>query len=72
MTNLYNSAFDVGAIIHINQQSPSHHKDFWSIIMNTGAALSVCPITFCEHIPTTAMAEETRKQFVTVTGDGHK
>eukprot|EP00971_Amphidinium_carterae_P169736 3363104-Amphidinium_carterae.1 len=70
MRSLYNNNFDVGAIIHISQQSPSHYKEFWSIVIDTGAAVSVCPTTFCEHIPTKPMAEETRKQFVTVTSEG--
>eukprot|EP00971_Amphidinium_carterae_P111629 2210696-Amphidinium_carterae.1 len=70
MSSLYNSAFDFGAIIHINQQSPSHYKDFWSSIIDTGAAVSACPMTFCEHMPSKPMAEETKKQFAMVTGEG--
>eukprot|EP00971_Amphidinium_carterae_P089886 1779508-Amphidinium_carterae.5 len=38
--------------------------------MDTGAAASVCPITFCEQVPITPVADETRKQYVSVTGEG--
>eukprot|EP00971_Amphidinium_carterae_P058803 1162668-Amphidinium_carterae.1 len=47
-----------------------HLKDLWSIIIDTGAAVSVCPRTFCEHIEVTTIPESARRQFVTVTGKG--
>eukprot|EP00971_Amphidinium_carterae_P350278 6491466-Amphidinium_carterae.5 len=64
--------YEVGTVydININRQSPRQFKDFWGIIFDTGAAVSVCPMTFAEHIPIIPMAEESRKQYVTVTGEG--
>eukprot|EP00971_Amphidinium_carterae_P167275 3314644-Amphidinium_carterae.3 len=41
--------------ININQQPPRQLKDFWAVIIDTGAAVSVCPTTFVEHIPIKAM-----------------
>eukprot|EP00971_Amphidinium_carterae_P237427 4713208-Amphidinium_carterae.3 len=39
--NGYNGSND----IHLDRQSPRHLNDFWSIIIDTGAAVSVCPMT---------------------------
>eukprot|EP00971_Amphidinium_carterae_P348262 6490407-Amphidinium_carterae.3 len=50
------SLYEIDAIIHIGRQSPRHLKDFWSIIIDTGAAISVCPMTFCEHIAVKSQA----------------
>eukprot|EP00971_Amphidinium_carterae_P288852 5735462-Amphidinium_carterae.1 len=38
------SLYEIVAIIHIGRQPPRHLKDFWSIIIDTGAAVSVCPM----------------------------
>eukprot|EP00971_Amphidinium_carterae_P014035 276560-Amphidinium_carterae.1 len=51
--NGYNGSND----IHLDRQSPRHLKDFWSIIIDTGVAVSVCPMTFCEHIEIKTMPE---------------
>eukprot|EP00971_Amphidinium_carterae_P187052 3712866-Amphidinium_carterae.1 len=64
------SLYEIDAIIHIGRQSPRHLKDFWSVIIDTGAAVSVCPMTFCEHIAVKTMSEAARRQYVTVTGEG--
>eukprot|EP00971_Amphidinium_carterae_P191982 3809181-Amphidinium_carterae.1 len=68
------SLYEIGSLttvfIHIDRQSPRHLKDFWSLIIDTGAAVSVCPMTFCEHIAVKTMPESTRRQYVTVTGEG--
>eukprot|EP00971_Amphidinium_carterae_P143211 2837326-Amphidinium_carterae.2 len=55
----------------MDRHSPRHLKDFWSIIIDTGAAVSVCPMTFCEHIAVKTMPEFARRQFVTVTDPLH-
>eukprot|EP00971_Amphidinium_carterae_P165784 3286056-Amphidinium_carterae.1 len=39
--NVYSGSND----IHLDRQSPRRLKDFWSIIIDTGAAVSVCPMT---------------------------
>eukprot|EP00971_Amphidinium_carterae_P007720 152948-Amphidinium_carterae.1 len=44
--------------------------DFWAIIFDSGAAVSVCPQFFCPHVPMTAMTEEASRQYVTMTGEG--
>eukprot|EP00971_Amphidinium_carterae_P244546 4855670-Amphidinium_carterae.3 len=54
--------------INLGHQTPIHLRDFWAIIIATGAAISVCPI--CEHIEVGPMGDETKKQYVTVTGEG--
>eukprot|EP00971_Amphidinium_carterae_P289119 5740601-Amphidinium_carterae.2 len=46
-----------------------HYKEFWAIVLDWGA-VSVCPQSFCPHLPMTAMTEEARRQYVTVTGEG--
>eukprot|EP00971_Amphidinium_carterae_P039982 784925-Amphidinium_carterae.1 len=53
--------------IQLNAQSPRHLRDFWAVIIDTGAAISVCPMTFCEHIAVIPMGEDAKKQYVTVT-----
>eukprot|EP00971_Amphidinium_carterae_P004897 98003-Amphidinium_carterae.2 len=63
--NDYNGSTD----IHLGRESPRHLKDLWSIIIDTGVAVSVCAMTFCEHIAVTTMPESARRQFVTVTGE---
>eukprot|EP00971_Amphidinium_carterae_P109262 2163655-Amphidinium_carterae.1 len=65
MGTLYN----VGAVININEQAPSY-KELWAIVLDSGAAVLVCPQSFCPHVPITTMTEEARKQYVTVTGEG--
>eukprot|EP00971_Amphidinium_carterae_P165429 3279345-Amphidinium_carterae.1 len=50
----------------LDRFSPRHLKDFWSIIIDTGAAVSVCPMTFCEHMEVTTMPESARRQLVTI------
>eukprot|EP00971_Amphidinium_carterae_P257050 5103131-Amphidinium_carterae.1 len=40
------------------------------IVIDTGAAVHVCPTTFCEHIEIKTMPESARRQFMTVTGEG--
>eukprot|EP00971_Amphidinium_carterae_P292775 5812538-Amphidinium_carterae.1 len=64
------SLYEIDAIIHIGRQPPRHLKDFWSIIIDTGAAVSVCPMTFCEHLALAVktMPESARRQYVT--GEG--
>eukprot|EP00971_Amphidinium_carterae_P288601 5730621-Amphidinium_carterae.1 len=52
-----------GNDIHLDSQSPRHLKDSWSIIIDTGAAVSVCPMTFCEHIEVKTMPESARRLF---------
>eukprot|EP00971_Amphidinium_carterae_P302006 5999984-Amphidinium_carterae.1 len=47
--NGYNN-YSGGNDIYLDRQSPRHLKDFWSKIIDTGTAVSVCPMTFCEHI----------------------
>eukprot|EP00971_Amphidinium_carterae_P313163 6223849-Amphidinium_carterae.1 len=64
------SLYEIDAIIHISRQSPRHLKDFWSVIIDIGAAVGGCPMTFCEHIAVKTMPESARKQYVTVTGEG--
>eukprot|EP00971_Amphidinium_carterae_P146812 2909487-Amphidinium_carterae.1 len=64
------SLHEIDAIIHIGRQAPRRLKDFWSIIIDTGAAVSVGPMTFCEHIAVETMPESARRQYVTVTGGG--
>eukprot|EP00971_Amphidinium_carterae_P162077 3212954-Amphidinium_carterae.3 len=64
--NGYNGSND----IHLDRQSSRHLKDFWSIIIDTGDAVSVCPMTFCEHIEVKIIPESARRQFLTVTGEG--
>eukprot|EP00971_Amphidinium_carterae_P346050 6487301-Amphidinium_carterae.4 len=54
----------------LRRQSPKQLRDVWAIITDTRGAVNVCPATFCEHIPIKPMAEETRKHYVTVTGEG--
>eukprot|EP00971_Amphidinium_carterae_P197239 3914922-Amphidinium_carterae.1 len=44
-------------------QSPRHLRDFWAVIIDTGAAFSVCPMTFCEHIEVIPMGEDAKKQY---------
>eukprot|EP00971_Amphidinium_carterae_P166564 3300996-Amphidinium_carterae.1 len=56
--------------IQLNAQSPRHLRDFWAVIMDTGAAISVCRMTFCEHIAVIPMGEDAKKQYVTITGEG--
>eukprot|EP00971_Amphidinium_carterae_P124433 2465061-Amphidinium_carterae.3 len=51
------SLYEVGDVINIGRKSPRHLKDFWAVIIDTGAAVNVCPITYCEHILITLMAE---------------
>eukprot|EP00971_Amphidinium_carterae_P298683 5934034-Amphidinium_carterae.2 len=63
------SLHGIDATTHTSQQPPRHLKDFWSIIIDTGAAVSVCPMTFCEHIAVKTMPESARRQYVTVTGE---
>eukprot|EP00971_Amphidinium_carterae_P348635 6490601-Amphidinium_carterae.3 len=53
--------------IRLDRQSPRHLKDVWSIIIDTGAAVSICPMTFYENIEVTTMPESAGRQFVTVT-----
>eukprot|EP00971_Amphidinium_carterae_P179029 3550965-Amphidinium_carterae.1 len=45
-------------------------EGFWSIIIDTGTAVSVCPMTSCEHIAVKTMPESARRQFVTATVEG--
>eukprot|EP00971_Amphidinium_carterae_P349871 6491273-Amphidinium_carterae.1 len=52
------------------QSTASTSPEFWAIIIDTGVAVSVCLTTFAEHIPIKPVAEESRKQYVTVTGEG--
>eukprot|EP00971_Amphidinium_carterae_P222056 4408247-Amphidinium_carterae.2 len=33
--------------IQLNAQTPRHLRDFWAVIIDTDAAISVCPMTFC-------------------------
>eukprot|EP00971_Amphidinium_carterae_P312913 6218539-Amphidinium_carterae.3 len=66
MGSLYEIGSLTTAFIHIDRHSPRHFKDFWSIIIDTGAAVSVCPMTFCEHIAAKTMPESARRQFVTM------
>eukprot|EP00971_Amphidinium_carterae_P132987 2633531-Amphidinium_carterae.1 len=54
----FGSLYEVGAVISIGRQAPRHLKDFWAVVIDTGAAVSACPITFCEHIAVTPMAED--------------
>eukprot|EP00971_Amphidinium_carterae_P113470 2248022-Amphidinium_carterae.1 len=54
----------------LNAQAPRHLRDFWVVIIDTGAAISVCPMTFCEHIAVIPMGEDAKKQYVTVTSEG--
>eukprot|EP00971_Amphidinium_carterae_P343928 6483981-Amphidinium_carterae.2 len=62
MGTLYN----VGAVINMNEKTPETYKELWAIILDSGAALSVCPQSFCPH----AMTEEMKNQYITVTGEG--
>eukprot|EP00971_Amphidinium_carterae_P170818 3385306-Amphidinium_carterae.3 len=70
MGSLYEIGSLTTAFIHIDRHSPRHLKDFWSIIIDTGAAVGVRPKTFCEHIAVKTMPESACQQFVTVTGEG--
>eukprot|EP00971_Amphidinium_carterae_P017975 354255-Amphidinium_carterae.1 len=56
--------------IVLNAQSPRRLRDFCAVIIDTGAAISVCPMALCEHIAVLPMADEDKKQYVTVTGEG--
>eukprot|EP00971_Amphidinium_carterae_P350492 6491577-Amphidinium_carterae.1 len=68
MGTLYNDAlYTIGAVINVNKKTPTTYKELWAIIIDTGAEVSVCPITFCEHVSITPMTGETRKQYVTMT-----
>eukprot|EP00971_Amphidinium_carterae_P121432 2404787-Amphidinium_carterae.1 len=62
-------AKDADKTINLGYQTPGHLRDFWAIIIDTGAAISVCPTTVCEHIEVKPMGDETKKQYVTVTGE---
>eukprot|EP00971_Amphidinium_carterae_P014155 279052-Amphidinium_carterae.1 len=66
----YNGPPDMSKTIHLGSQSPRHLRDFWAVIIDTGAAISVCPTTFCEHIKVIPMGDEAKKQYVAVTGEG--
>eukprot|EP00971_Amphidinium_carterae_P106389 2107568-Amphidinium_carterae.1 len=61
---------DMNRKIHLGSQSPRHLRDFWAAIIDTGATISACPMTFCEHIEVMPMGEDAKKQYVTVTGEG--
>eukprot|EP00971_Amphidinium_carterae_P007663 151544-Amphidinium_carterae.1 len=63
------SLYEIDEIIHIGRQSPRRLK-IRSTIIDTGAAISVCPMTLCEHIAVKTMPESARRQHVTVTGEG--
>eukprot|EP00971_Amphidinium_carterae_P015529 306479-Amphidinium_carterae.2 len=49
---------------------PTTPSRLQALIIDTGAAISVCPMTFCEHIEVIPMGDEAKKQNVTVTGEG--
>eukprot|EP00971_Amphidinium_carterae_P262070 5198264-Amphidinium_carterae.1 len=73
MGTLYNETlYPIGAVINVNEKTPTRNTKLWAIIIDTGAAVSVCPITFCEQVPITPTTEETKKHYVTVTGEGLK
>eukprot|EP00971_Amphidinium_carterae_P302764 6015951-Amphidinium_carterae.3 len=57
MGSLYEIASLTAVFIHIDRQSPRHLKDFWSVVIDTVAAVSVCPMTYCEHIAAKTMPE---------------
>eukprot|EP00971_Amphidinium_carterae_P155390 3081731-Amphidinium_carterae.2 len=68
------SLYEIGSLststIHIDRHTPRHLKHFGSISIDTRAAVSVCPLTFCEHTAVKTMPESARRQYVTVTGEG--
>eukprot|EP00971_Amphidinium_carterae_P053681 1057479-Amphidinium_carterae.1 len=50
--------YNVGAVININEKTLQTYKEFWAIILDSGAAVSICPTSFCPHVPVTTMPEE--------------
>eukprot|EP00971_Amphidinium_carterae_P182779 3627255-Amphidinium_carterae.1 len=48
----------------MNEKTPKIYKEFWAIILDSGAEVSDCPQSFCPHVPITTMT-----QYITVTGE---
>eukprot|EP00971_Amphidinium_carterae_P253302 5028973-Amphidinium_carterae.1 len=47
---LYNDAlYPFGAVISVYEKTPTTYKEFWAIVIDTGAAVSVCPTI--EQVP---------------------
>eukprot|EP00971_Amphidinium_carterae_P198652 3942557-Amphidinium_carterae.2 len=58
------SLYEVGTDINIGRQSPQDLKEFWAIMIDTGAAVSVCPKTFRAHIDITPMPDRGDKETI--------
>eukprot|EP00971_Amphidinium_carterae_P288194 5721673-Amphidinium_carterae.2 len=58
------------AMINIDEKTPETYKELWAIILGSRAAISVCPQSFCPHVPIIPMAQEVKSEYITVAGEG--